>query len=284
MNLQPEGSNHACDAEYQYVSGQFRGSFASLFSRFEALNVHALTSNCWQLDLRYGPHERQTFDLCPAVGVARGTAFYFHAGYWQSRDKAQFRFLAPPLADAGFNVAMVNYPLSPEVRIPQITEAVRAAVPALIATLPDRQKSLPLFLCGHSAGAHLAIELAANAPSAWQAQMSAVICISGLFDLAPLVTTSLNQKLVLDHSTAHDCSPLHRVRSNELLAGYFLVGGDETRAFQDQSRAMAQRWASAGNQSRFIAVARQDHFSVLDAIKGPDGLLLALMSERSPGC
>ncbi|CAN7345173.1 alpha/beta hydrolase [Variovorax paradoxus] len=284
MSLQTEGPNHAGDTEYQYVSGQFRGSFASLFSRFDALNVQALTSNCWQLDLRYGPHERQTLDLCPAVGVARGTAFYFHAGYWHSRDKAQFRFLAPPLADAGFNVAMVNYPLSPEVRIPQITEAVRAAVPALIATLPDRHKSLPLFLCGHSAGAHLAIELAANTCSAWQSQVSAVICISGLFDLVPLVNTSLNQKLVLDHLDAHDCSPLYRVRSNELPEGYFLVGGDETPAFQDQSRAMAQHWASAGNRSRLIAVAGQDHFSVLDALQGPDGLLLALMNERSTGC
>jgi arylformamidase len=211
----------------------------------------------------------------------RGTAFYFHAGYWHSRDKAQFRFLAPALADAGFNVAMVNYPLSPEVRIPQITEAVRAAVPALMARLPGNQNRLPLFLCGHSAGAHLAIELAMNAASAWHAQISAVICISGLFDLVPLVNTSLNQKLVLDHSEAQDCSPLFRVNSSELPASYFLVGGDETPAFEDQSRAMAQRWASAGNRSRFIAVARQDHFSVLDAIQGADGLLLALMRERS---
>jgi arylformamidase len=284
MSLRPEGPNHSCPAEYQYVSGQFRSSFASLFAGFDALNVQALTSHYWQLDLRYGPHGRQTLDLCPAVGVVRGTAFYFHAGYWHSRDKAQFRFLAPALADAGFNVAMVNYPLSPEVRIPQITEAVRAAVPELMARLPGNQDRLPLFLCGHSAGAHLAIEIALNAPSAWHAQISAVICISGLFDLVPLVSTSLNQKLVLDYSEAQDCSPLFRVNSRELPASYFLVGGDETPAFEDQSRAMARRWASAGNRSRFIAVARQDHFSVLDAIQGADGLLLALMRERSTAC
>jgi hypothetical protein len=224
MSLRPEGPNLSCGAEYQYVSGQFRGSFASLFARFDALNVQALTSHYWQLDLRYGPHGRQTLDLCPAIGVVRGTAFYFHAGYWHSRE------------------------------------------------------------CGHSAGAHLAIELALNAPAAWHPQVSAVICISGLFDLVPLVSTSLNQKLVLDYSGAQDCSPLFRVNSSDLPASYFLVGGDETPAFEDQSRAMAQRWASAGNLSRFIAVARQDHFSVLDAIQGPNGLLLALMRERSTAC
>jgi arylformamidase len=284
MSFPPEGSNQSCAAEYQYVSGQFRGSFAALFSGFDALNAQALTSHCWQLDLRYGPHDRQTLDLCPAGGVVRGTAFYFHAGYWHSRDKAQFRFLAPALADAGFNVAMVNYPLCPEVRIPQITEAVRAAVPALMARLPGNQDRLPLFLCGHSAGAHLAIELALNAPAAWHPQISAVICISGLFDLVPLVNTSLNQKLVLDYAEAQDCSPLFRVNSSELPAGYFFVGGDETPAFEVQSRAMAQRWARAGNRSRFFAVAREDHFSVLDAIQGADGLLLALMQERITAC
>lgn len=281
MSLQSAGPHDDRDAEHQYLSGQFRASFAPLLAGFEALNVRALSSHRWQLDLRYGPHERQTLDLCPAVGVARGTALYFHAGFWHSRDKAQFRFLAPALADAGFNVAMVNYPLSPEVRIPQIIEAVRAAVPTLMGALPENQKGLPLFLCGHSAGAHLAIELAANPFSAWHKQIAAVICISGVFDLVPLVNTSLNQKLALDHLDAHDCSPLYRVHSNRLPAGFFLVGGDETPAFQDQSQAMARRWASAGNRSRFIAVARQDHFSVLDAIQGADGLMLSLMSEVS---
>lgn len=279
MNLQSARPQDDRGAEYQYLSGQFRDSFASLLAGFEPLNVQALNSHRWQLDLRYGPHERQTLDLCPAVGDARGTLLYFHAGFWHSRDKAQFRFLAPALADAGCNVVMVNYPLSPEVRIPQITEAVRAAVPTLMGTLPENQKSLPLFLCGHSAGAHLAIELAADPSSAWHTQVKAVICISGIFDLIPLVSTSLNQKLALDPVEAHDCSPLYRVHSNRLPAGFFLAGGDETSAFQEQSQAMAGRWASAGNRSRFLPVEGQDHFSVLDSLQGEDGLLLALMRE-----
>lgn len=284
MKFQRMDSQDESDAEHQYVSGQFRDSFATLFTNFDKLNVQALATHSWQLDLRYGQHERQTFDLCSAVGSrAKATVLYLHAGYWQSRDKAQFRFLVPALANAGFNVAMINYPLSPEMRVDQITEAVREVIPALEAKLGANQKGLPLILIGHSAGAHLAIELAMGLPLVPQAQMAAVICISGVFDLTPLVSTSLNEKLALDDACAFSNSPLYRVNSNALPVAFFLVGGEETSAFQEQSRAMAERWETAGNQSRFITMEGQDHFSVLDTLQGANGLLLALARELFPG-
>ena len=120
------------DSEHQYVTGQFRPTFPALLADFAARSAAAVATAGCELDLRYGAAERQTFDFFAARGSCRGTLLYFHAGYWQSRDKADFRFIAPAFNDSGLNVALVNYPLCPEVSLAELVQACRAA-PAAVA-------------------------------------------------------------------------------------------------------------------------------------------------------
>jgi arylformamidase len=108
------------------------GSQPPLLAAFEAEGTAAVATLRPALDVSYGPHPRQRFDFFTA-GTPAGTIAYFHAGYWQSRDKAQFRFLAPFVTGEGFNLAVVNYPLCPDVTVADLTEAVRDAVPAILS-------------------------------------------------------------------------------------------------------------------------------------------------------
>ncbi|KAF7957168.1 hypothetical protein AWV80_37135 [Cupriavidus sp. UYMU48A] len=149
------------DAEFQYVTGQSRPTFAALLSEFEARSAAAIhTENC-RLDLAYGPAPRQRFDFFVAQGRPRGTLAYFHAGYWQSRDKASFRFIAPAFTRIGLHVALVNYPLCPAVSLGALIEAASASIGAIGAHAAiDGQHAPPLVLAGHSAGGHIAVELA----------------------------------------------------------------------------------------------------------------------------
>lgn len=255
------------NAEHEYVTGQSRPSFPALFADFERESDRAVQPGV-ELDIAYGPHPRQWFDFFPAAGAARATLLYFHAGYWQSRDKAGFRFLAPPLAADGFNVALVNYPLCPDVRIAALVEAASASVAAIEA----RGGGAPLILAGHSAGGQIAVELGLRTP------VKGIFAISGVFDLAPLIGTSLNAKLRLDRAEAIAVSPIHRVEGRAPPA-VFAVGETETKAFRDQSRAMCRAWTEAGNAASLVTVAGADHFSILRSLTNPGGELRLALAE-----
>ncbi|EOG3619410.1 TPA: alpha/beta hydrolase [Pseudomonas putida] len=267
-------------AEYQYVTGQYRPSFTALFEQYQLANDQVLRERTWYLDLRYGLHPRQTLDLCFAKGTAKANLVYLHAGYWQSRDKAQFRFIASALSARGFNVALLNYPLCPDVAVDQIVASVSHGLLFSLTKLPARDRRLPLMLAGHSAGAHLAVELAmaqtALAPQ--QRPISAIVPISGIYDLAPLIETSLNDKLRLDMRQAQACSPLTRV-SGALVPAAFVVGGEETPAFLEQSRSMMEAWALTGSPATCLEVAGRDHFTVLQEFEGAGGMLLELIDN-----
>lgn len=259
--------------QFEYIDGQLRPSQAALFEQFAAESELAVRAMQPALDLPYGPHPRQTLDLFRADQPRRGVVAYFHAGYWQSRDKSGFRFLAPPLTADGYDVALINYPLSPELGVMDIVAAAAAALPVL-AELTD---NAPLILVGHSAGAQIAVELAMSAPPI-SAPIAGIVSISGVFDLEPLLDTSVNAKLGLDPASARAASPLHRVRPGAPRT-LFAVGALETPAFQGQTARMARAWTAAGNPATQLTVPDADHFSILTELSREDGVLRRAVGE-----
>lgn len=264
---------HTKSAEFQYVTGQMRESFGDLLASFEACNAQALAMPGWELDVAYGPHAREVMDVRPSEAGALGTVVYLHAGYWQSRDKAQFRFLAPAFNAMGWDMALVNYPLCPEVSVADIVASAAQALQKIAIHQSERGRPSPIVLCGHSAGAHLATELALQQASvAAPLPISGVVAISGVYDLQPLLDTTLNTRLKLDADSAKACSPTHRVRPGAAPA-LFVWGDTETPAFHAQSQDMARLWQLHGNVTQCSAIAQADHFSVLECVTTLDGLV-----------
>jgi len=250
------------DPIFQYLTGQLNPQQPLLLADLERQSAEAVDALQAAVDLPYGAHPRQRFDFFPAFG-AEATFAYFHAGYWQARDKSQFRFIAPALLDAGFNVALVNYPLCPDVTLEALTEAVRDFVPAVRGQ--NGAVELPLIAAGPSAGAHLAVELALTnwavrgvPPNA----ISGVVALSGIYDLEPLIATPINDNLRLDAPAARAASPIHRVRSG-LPRALFAAGGLETAAFRTQNAEMCAAWEKSGNSGSTLVVDDADHFSLL---------------------
>lgn len=270
------------DAQFQYVEGQARLTFAALLAEYEALGAAAVRSHACTLNVPYGLGERQVFDFFAARGEPQGTLMYFHAGYWQSRDKSLFRFIAPAFTQQGLNVALVNYPLCPTVPLAGLTEAARASVPKVLAHAAGLGKPVgPLIASGHSAGGHLAVELALERWPELGARAQAVdgvIALSGIYDLAPLVATSLNAKLGLDAAAARANSPLHRVVT-DLPPALFVVGGDETTAFLEQCQRIHEAWQGAGNHSAMDVAPGADHFSLLQQFVSPGSALSGNVSQ-----
>ena len=83
--------------------------------------------------------------------------------------------MAGAWAKAGFNVALAGYRLCPDISVRDLTESIQAAPLAVVHALPTSQRNLPIILAGHSAGAHLAVELAL----AWKTRNPATATLAG---------------------------------------------------------------------------------------------------------
>ena len=221
--------------------------------------------------LAYGPGEREVMDLFSA-GPDAPIAVFLHGGYWQALDKDWFSGLAPVLLQHGVSLAVPSYDLAPAVRLGRILSQVREAVQLICA----RSGVRPLVF-GHSAGGHMAACMLS------EGRASAAVAISGVFDLAPLIPTSINQALGLDAAAAAALSPIHwPVPDGSTPGGTVLdcvVGADESPEFLRQSRMMADLWGARGAQTRYETLAGLNHFTVLDPLFDADSGLVRRLVE-----
>jgi len=218
---------------------------------FRASHRHA------ELGLAYGPTPRQAIDLFwPGTGRAGPLALFIHGGYWQGLDRSFASHLARGLLGHGVAVAVTGYDLCPLVGLGDIVAQMRRAADFLRA----RHGRLDLAV-GHSAGGHLAAMLLADG------LVPAALPVSGLFDLRPLVATTINLALGLDRGTAWRLSPLARpAPAGRLLA---VVGGLEGREYHGQSRDIAAAWGGI-----WESLAGHDHFTIPGDLADPASVLV----------
>lgn len=245
-DLQAEYDNRARCPDHPAVIGRWKASAEA------ARAAHP------PVEIAYGDGQRERLDLF-SVGEGRPVVVFLHGGYWQALDKGWFSGVAPALLAHGVGLAVPSYDLAPSVRLGDILRQVRTAV--------ERVRLLnggaPPLVFGHSAGGHMAAAMLS------EGRAGAAVAISGVFDLTPLISTTLNAALDLDAAEASALS----VTQWPVPAGAVLdclVGGDESAEFIRQSRDMAADWAAGGAQTRFETLPGLDHFTVLDPLFDAD--------------
>ena len=222
-------------------------------------------------EIAYGPGPREVLDLFEA-GPDAPIAVFLHGGYWQALDKSWFSGIAPALLAHGVSLAIPSYDLCPDVRLGVILRQVRAAVDAV----RERSGARPVVF-GHSAGGHMAACMLS------EGRASAAVAISGVFDLAPLIPTSLNTALDLEAREAAALSPVHWPVPNGSTPGGTvldcLVGAEESPEFLRQSRMMADHWGGRGVETRYEALPGLNHFTVLDPLFDAESRVVARIAD-----
>jgi arylformamidase len=186
---------------------------------------------------------------------------FVHGGYWQALSAAASMYLAPGALASGWSYAAVEYTLAPAGNLPtMVEECAQALVHAAAAARPSA-----IVLAGHSAGAHLAamVSIVANAPVA----IDRSILVSGVFDLRPLVQTSVNDVLGIDLDTAAASSPAFLPIGGH-PAVTVIWGDNDTEAFKWQGAAYADRLQSAGLRVDVRECVGRHHFDVVEEITG----------------
>lgn len=268
-----ELSDDEREREYSPSSCLPDGNYGPFVEEYRVRSDAALAkvdsrSDVERRSVSYGPSPSETIELfVPRRGVAPPPLLVFiHGGYWQELSSRESLFPAAACADRGWAFAAVGYPLAPAVTLDEIVAACRSAVTILRGDARDfGVDARRIVLAGSSAGAHLAAMVAIDDTI----DVAATVLVSGIFELEPLVGTTVNEALGLDAADAIRNSP-RRGPIDGFPPTLLAWGAIETQQFKAQSQAFAQRLEQAGSVTATLEIAERNHFDVILDLAEPN--------------
>lgn len=260
------------DCEAQYNLQAAFPDFPDVLAGWRAASARTRQALKARIEAVFLPDSPCRLDLFPAARPGSPLLVFMHGGYWQGGDKDDVAFLAAPFVANGIAVAIPNYDLAPAATIETMLAQTRAAFVWLWRHGASHGIDVSrMYAMGHSAGGQLAAMMLTDA---WGGRRSAddgdevaladlirqVFAISGVFDLQPLIATSLNRALALTPARAEPLSPVsHERGGNGRLTPF--VGEHETREFHAQARLIQQSWPAVDAP---VVVPGVHHYTILN--------------------
>jgi arylformamidase len=248
------------------------GDYAPFLRAYTAQSAAALQACAARRDLAYGEKASNRVDIfLPASGAGAAPPpllVFIHGGYWQELSKESSLFAAPSCVQAGFGFAAVDYTLAPAASVHEIALECRRALRWLHARgAAHGFDPARIVVAGSSAGAHLAAMVCLRG---WEGDADlpaglpvAAVLVSGVYELAPLIGTSIDEALSLDAQSAAAVSP-QRLPLGGFPPSVVCWGEIETAEFKRQGRDFARALAAAGvPPPRLFEVPGRNHFDVI---------------------
>jgi arylformamidase len=265
------------ELDRQYNARAAVPDHSAYFARWRADSVRTRKALTAEIDLAYASSSDEKLDFFHAERRGEPLLVFIHGGYWRSLDKSDFSFLAPAFGAREVNLSVVNYGLAPGTSMEEMVRQLLRAVGWLYKNAAamgfDPQR---IVIAGHSAGAHLAAMMAAADWSNWDHSLPAdvvhgIVCISGLYDLAPLARAPfLKDDIRLNRVGAAKLSPVN-YRPRLAVPMVTAVGGDESAEFQRQNALIRSCWPHCFR--RDVPLPGRNHFSAVDALADSNHLL-----------
>ncbi len=225
-----------------------------------------------QHDIAYASGPRRELDVYrPAGAIGRlPLVLFVYGGSWSSGSKADYKFVAVPLARQGLVVVVADYRLVPEVHFPGFVQDVAQAT-AFAHTHAAEWGGDPqqMFLMGHSAGAYNVLMLGLDARYLAAAGMSrndlsGVISLAGPADFLPLddsaTIAAFGQYPDLPATQPVNFADGH---NPPLL---LLHGQSDTTVYLRNSTALAARVRASGGSATLITYPGIGHIGLVTAI------------------
>jgi arylformamidase len=239
-----------------------------------------------QFDLRYGPDDKQTFDIFPATNTSLGTPppaqIFIHGGYWRAFDKSDHSICAAEIVKHGVTHISLNYDLCPNVTLDRIVEQIFEAIRHIAlnseALNIDADR---LFLCGHSAGAHLAAMMLSQE---WggDCPIKGIVAVSGIYEPEAVLQISTNAEIGLDAMTAQKNDVLEH-KATVTPPVFIAAGGAEPEGWRQQSLDFADYCIAAGINCRYLEVPDANHFTIVEEFSNPASPLFQQMLGQITG-
>ncbi|XP_071429950.1 kynurenine formamidase [Pithys albifrons albifrons] len=192
---------------------------------------------------------------------------YIHGGYWQSLSKDESGFAAPPLVSQGVMVVALGYDTAPRGHMDSMVQQVRRSLAFLVEQYPGIRG---IYLCGHSAGAHLTAMVLSTDWTEFRVvpDIKGVVLVSGVYDLEPILHTYVNDALNMSWEVAQRNSPMRQVALAVPAACEVLVAvaQHDSPEFRRQSQEYSQALRAAGWSVSLLDLAGVDHFDVIEKL------------------
>ncbi|XP_017693208.1 PREDICTED: kynurenine formamidase isoform X3 [Lepidothrix coronata] len=149
---------------------------------------------------------------------------------------------------------------------------VRRSLAFLVEQYPEIRG---IYLCGHSAGAHLAAMVLFTdwtefhvVPDIKVPLPSGAVLVSGVYDLEPILHTYVNDALNMSREVAQRNSPMRHVAPAVPAACEVLVvvAQHDSPEFRRQSQEYSQALRAAGWSVSLLDLAGVDHFDVIEKL------------------
>ncbi|XP_062447596.1 kynurenine formamidase isoform X2 [Rhea pennata] len=194
---------------------------------------------------------------------------YIHGGYWQCLSKDVSGFAAPALVSQGVAVVAVGYNIAPKGNMDEMVAQVQRSLAFLVQ---QYSQISGVYLCGHSAGAHLAAMVLSMdwAEYGVTPDIKGAILVSGVYDLEPILHIYVNDVLNMSWEAAQRNSPMLCVTGAvpaavacEVLVA---VAQHDSPEFRRQSQEYCQALRLAGWTVSLLDLAGVDHFDIIEKL------------------
>ncbi|KAL4648645.1 kynurenine formamidase isoform X1 [Arapaima gigas] len=241
------------------------------------------------MDVPYGDGDGEKLDVYVPTDppLEMPLVIYIHGGYWQFLSKEESGFLAVPLVQRGVAVVAVGYDIAPKGNMDLMVSQVRQSV---VSIIQQYSHISGLYLCGHSAGAHLVAMVLCTDWSQYAVtpQIKGAFLVSGIYDLLPILSTYVNDPLKMTEEVALRNSPSQLVaqlkNSSSTCNIVVAIAQNDSPEFRKQSEDYFRALESSGLNVSLEDVPNTDHFNIVEQLVDPDyhltQLLLKMMGKK----
>ena len=219
-------------------------------------------------NVAYGALARQKLDVyLPKSGKPRAVMVFFYGGGWTSGSKWPYRLLAAAMTGRGFAVVVPDYRLYPAARFPDFVEDAALA----LKWTQDNARlfgEAPVFVMGHSAGAHIGSLLALDARylrahDIVPAFVRGFIGIAGPYTLKP-AKWPVVRAIFAAAAPPDSARPIRLVREGAPPM-LLLHGGRDRVVAVHNSERFAEALRGAGNAAETKIYRSLGHFEIIVA-------------------
>ncbi|RKF45421.1 alpha/beta hydrolase [Paraburkholderia fungorum] len=240
------------------------GDYSAFIAEYRSGSERAYATLHCERNLPYGSAPAERLDFFPASQANAPLVVYIHGGYWQELSKDESCFAANGFIEQGAAFCSIDYTLAPHASVHEMVRQCVTAIEwlharhAMLGFDPNR-----VVVAGSSAGAHLAAMATLRLGSAAQTRrlIKGAVLLSGIFELEPLVQTSINQAVGLTRNDAIDLSPVYFPLA-DFPSAVVAWGGIETAQFKWQSQRFADLLRERDRQVTCIEVGHRNHFDI----------------------
>ena len=251
-----------------YTQSLWAPNMETLLSGWAARGAPLRTAVTGYSEEAYGRAPCERLDVFDARGPV--VHLHIHGGAWQRQSKEDCSFIAAGMRALDVPFVVPEFGRLPDYRMPDVLDQIARATLWTYETYVASGRAEGIVISGHSSGAHMAALLASyNFGAALPVSaIRAVLCVSGSYDLEPVLLSARREYIDLDDAERHRLSPIEQVARTRVPL-HLLYGERESPEFIRQSLAFASVLGAGGRLASCAQIDGANHFEMADQLGDP---------------